>query len=373
MSVAILYLRSLPLERDSRSTKMVAEYRSRGHRVTPLVWSRGAEPSKDVDTVTCTAKGAYGQRLRGFGARLAWMWFLTRYMIGKRQEYDVVHLVDLDTAIVAAPLARLFRKPVIYDAFDHIGAIAGEGPLGKFLSLIERLALGLATIKVFPDLIRLKQYGVAFDEAVRILGNLPDMSGTSNVPAATAAQNFSMTLKIVYIGTLEALHRGLEYLPKLCELLDGKIEVVVGGNGELHEFFEDAAGRVSNLVYIGYQDYPAALEQMALSDCLYGPYLLSAPAHRFASPNKMYEHLALGKPLITNTGTPPGDLVQNLQSGFLFDGTLCGLETLIAKLDRQQCQAAGKRALSSWVTEFAGLRERQLNEFFVRFDQLTGS
>lgn len=362
----ILFVRSLPLDRDARSTKMISEYRRRGHIVTTLFWSRGAAVAEDPEAVVCTARGGYGRGLRGLSARIKFFRFLAAKLISRRRRYDVIHLVDFDTGVIGVPIARLLGKPIIYDAFDHIGAMTGEGALGKMLSRVEQRMIEASTIRIFPDAIRLEQYGIGEDVAVEIISNIPDLASLDPVPAPPAAE---ARLRLVYIGTLERRHRGLELIPVVCER-DPTIEVVVGGNGELDEFFYEAAARLPNLIYLGHQTYDEALAQMAGADALFGPYLLSAPAHRYASPNKTYEHLALGKPLITNSGTPPARLVEKLGSGFLFDGTSDSLVSLITGLTQEECQDAGKRARSAWNDKFSNLRLAQLDRFFSCFDKL---
>lgn len=349
---------------------MAGEYRRRGHPVTSITWARGEARASDAHSVVCTTSGAYGKRWRGLGARLKWMWFLGKWMIQNRRNYDVVHVVDLDTGIVGVPLGRMFGKPIIYDAFDHIGAIVGGGPAGSVLARVERLAIAQAYIAIFPDPIRLKQYGIVPSDRIRIIGNIPDLRG---LPAVIPSQPRDRPLRMVYIGTLEAVHRGLEYLPTICDENEGRVEVIVGGTGELERYFLEAATRHSNLTYVGHQDYDSALRLMASSDCLYGPYLLSASAHRYASPNKQYEHLALGKPLITNIGTPPGDLVTRLESGFVFDGTIDDLRRVLNSINIADCVSAGKRATAAWRSEFVGRRDAQLESFFDRFSSVSAS
>ena len=364
MALKILFARSLPLDRDSRSSKMVTEYRRRGYHVTAVVWSRGEPGSIEPNVVTCTAKGDYGRRMRGLRARLEWLLFLTLYMIRNRGNYDVIHVVDLDTAIVGVPLGKFLRKPVVYDAYDHISAIIGIGIIGRFLSHIERLAINRATLAIFPDVIRLEQYGVRSNEKIKIIGNIPEIQIQSNMLKPHSDER---PLRIVYMGTLEAAHRGLEYLPSICSELPDKIAVLVGGMGALEDYFARLSKSIDNLNYVGQQDYSLALKRMATADCLYGPYLLTASAHRYASPNKMYEHLALGKPLITNVGTPPAKLVKQLGSGFLFDGTFHGLQNLFADLNLASIATAGKHASRAWAGQFSQLRQRQLDSFFDYF------
>lgn len=368
MMPTVMMLRSLPLERDSRSTRMAQEYQRRGHRVLRLVWSRGDPVADRTDTIVCEAAGGYGLRLRGLMARLRWMMFITTQMIAYRRRYGIVHAVDFDTAIIGVPLGRLLGKTVVYDAFDSIGAILGDGRLGSAMMALERRWISAASIVIFPDPIRLSQYGVPRTPVTAIISNIPDAYDDVPNPLNDRAR-----LRVVYIGTLEAKHRGLEYIPVICEKLAEKIEFVVGGTGELHDFFVSKAAEIGNLSYIGHQSYPEALRQMANADVMYGPYLLSTPAHRYASPNKMYEHLVLGKPLVTNVGTPPATLVAEAGSGFLFDGTLADLFATFSALNAPACRVAGHRGRQLWEGKFSTLRGIQLDGFFSMLDARCGT
>lgn len=364
----IVFLRSLPLERDSRSTKMVVEYRRRGHSVTPVIWSRGDATSESDETVTCRTAGAYGKRLGNIFARLKWMYFLARYLIVKRNSYGTIHAVDLDTAILAVPLGKILKKSIIYDAFDSIGAILGENFISKILVHIEKKFIENSNLSIFPDTNRTIQYLIKNLSNIEIIGNIPESIKLEDYCLNNSGDNSKIT--IVYIGTLEANYRGLEYIPEICRKFPEKIEFIVGGTGQLHSDFLAWSHEVENLDYVGHVAYSEALRLMAKADALYGPYLLSAPAHKYASPNKMYEHLMLGKAFITNAGTPPANLAQTAASGLIFDGTLSHLTALIAAVSHDQCITAGQNALHKWETEYSTLREEQLNRFFSRFDKL---
>jgi glycosyltransferase involved in cell wall biosynthesis len=290
------------------------------------------------------------------------MWFLAKIMVRCRRNYDIIHVVDLDTGIIGVPLGRLLGKFIIYDAFDHIAAMVGEGFFGRLLASVERVMIKKATIAIFPDPIRLTQYGIPLTGAVSIVGNIPDLPDARRQPRKMADGR----LRLVYIGTLEATHRGLEYLTDLAKSHPDSLEVIVGGMGELHEYFERESARIPNLSYLGQLAYDEAWRQMEQADLLYGPYLLTNPAHRYASPNKMYEHLALGIPLITSSGTPPAELVTASGSGFVFDGSYYNLDSIMSGIRKLDCLEAGQRAATAWKRDFSNLRPQQLNSFFTR-------
>lgn len=363
-ATGILLVRSIPLRRDSRSSKMVTAYRDRGYDVTPVTWSRGevAEPDEGI---VCTAQGGYGDQLKGLSARLRWMAFIALTMLKMRKHYRFVHTVDLDTAIIAVPLALLLRKKLIYDAFDSISAILSTGHLSVILARVERFLIERCDIAIFPDPVRLDQYDLRKRDNVAIISNIPD-SDISPLESETGndRQSEDRRLRCVYVGTLEARHRGLEYIAAICRALPDHIEFIIGGTGQIeHQFVEDSKS-IENLTYLGRMDYAAAITLMKSADLLYAPYLLSAPAHRFASPNKIFEHYMLGKALFTNSGIPPALMVKDSASGFIFDGTPESAITTLADISKTDCLSAGQRARSYWDSHYRSLRTSQLDRFF---------
>ena len=365
----ILFVRSRHLDGDSRSTKMIADYQSRGFEVTPVVWTRGVDRPLPPGAVTFTRKGLQGARFRNAWYFLRWHLFLAWFLLRNARTRAIVHCVDFDSGIVAVPLARLTGKPVVYDGFDHFGSGFGGFPRRLF-SIVERWLIRRSDILILPDEARLAQYGLA-GAATAIVANVPEAAQIEEALAgADPAPPASGPLHLVCVGTLEARHRGLEYLPRLCEELGEAVRVTVGGIGALDAFFAEAARRLPNLSYIGYQSYPEALRVMLGADCLYGPYLLSAPAHLYAAPNKLFEHLALGRPLVTNTGTPPARFVETHGTGYLFDGSYEGVRDLVRGLDRAAMAGVGRHAATLWRERFADLRQQQVAALFERMAPL---
>ncbi|HYD12465.1 MAG TPA: hypothetical protein VEC11_06430 [Allosphingosinicella sp.] len=361
----VLLIKSMPLERDSRSQKMVAEYRRRGSRVINLLWTRGDPVAEEEDLVAFRRAGRYGAKLGSLFNYMLWLGFIARTIVRLRKSIEIIHLVDFNTALVGVPLGRLFGKLVVYDAGDHFAQVFPQGSWRWRLSARwERRLVERSDLAIFPDPIRLTQYGVEHIRHACIVGNIPE-EDTAVLPDPAASRPCSGPFTMVYIGTLEAEHRGLEYVPRLCADHPGRIAFIVGGLGQLTDYFREQAEGLDNLAYVGPQPYAEALRLMAGADALYGPYLLSTPAHLYAAPNKMYEHLLLGRPLITNSGTPPAALVEAHGTGFLFDGSYEALDRLVASLDRDACAKAGARARRLWEVEYRDLRQRQVEEYFV--------
>ncbi|MFJ6023048.1 glycosyltransferase [Brevundimonas sp. NPDC092305] len=361
----VIIIRSIPISRDSRAERMISDYIANGYEVTKLFWSRGENVPADANSHIYRGLGRYGGRWTNLGALLRWHLFMAWTLWERRKEVTVVHSVDLDCGLIAVPFARLLGKRVVYDAYDQLAAGMRVGVVRGFLSALERFVLRKAHVVIFPDESRLEQYGVQPDPKYMILSNIPSADALAGPARKRRVQG--EPIRLCYVGTLEAVHRGLEYLPELSELEPG-IECCVAGNGPLESMFEAAAAGRENFKFYGRVSYTEAVRLMRTADVLYGPYLLTTPAHRYASPNKMFEHLALGLPLITNSGGPPGNFVAANGTGFIFDGSKEGLLRLAATLDLRSCQTKGYQAARIWQTDFSHLRSRQVSAFIVRLN-----
>jgi glycosyltransferase involved in cell wall biosynthesis len=370
----VAFVRSMPLNRDSRSSKMLQEYQRRGFATMAVIWSRGEAVQRDDGYAACfTGAGGYGRRLGNLWVRLRWMAFAASYIWRCRKQIDAIHSVDLDIGIICVPMGRLLQIPVIYDAFDHMASFFPGGALSRLLAIVERWVIALSAIVILPDPARLKQYGIAESKRTLIIGNIPESLDAETKASISTNVVFSAKpndpLHLVYVGTLEAEHRALEAIPGVCDKLQGKIRFSVAGVGFLEDFFSEQSMRRSNLHFAGHLAYHEAIKLMMTADCLYGPYLLTTAAHQYAVPNKMYEHLAFGKPLLTNSGTPVSNLVSREQSGFLFDGSENGLVAAIEQLTREECQRVGLKARAAWQRSYCKMRATQLSSYFSAFEE----
>lgn len=368
----VYFYRSFLLEGDSRSQKMIEDYRKRDYSVCTVVWTRGRELKPAPDSIAFNGSGLLGGRAGNALFFLRWHWFIAKTIFARRKTDALIHCVDFDTAIVCVPLAKIFRKKVIFDGFDHFASSRDFAGIGfRIFHKLEKLLCRAADVCILPDEARRRQYELPSKNAardnVRIIGNIPTAAPASKskvddvVDPGSADGNI---LTLCYVGTLEALHRGLEYIPDLCRKLEDRIRFVVAGIGELDEFFKNQSEKLPNLEYLGAVPYDRALQIMSKSDVLYGPYLLSSANHRFASPNKMYEHMMLGKCLLTNEGTPVADFVEQNGTGLLFDGSLADLERAVISIEKSESRSKGSVARQRWEQEYQWLRERQVQSYF---------
>ena len=92
-----------------------------------------------------------------------------------------------------------------------------------------------------------------------------------------------------------------------------------------------------NIYYYGRISYDEALSLEQQCDIMLAIYDPTIENHRFAAPNKFYESLMLGKPVVMVRGTGMSQVVENNDIGVLIDyskeGFICGINKLIERKD----------------------------------------
>jgi glycosyltransferase involved in cell wall biosynthesis len=95
----------------------------------------------------------------------------------------------------------------------------------------------------------------------------------------------------------------------------------VGGRGALESFIRKASASCSRIEFVG-EYLPADLPGLTRGVDVYcSLYYSSKPLHRYAAPNKFFEHLALGLPVLMSANTPYAkDVVEGETGWVIKDG-----------------------------------------------------
>jgi glycosyltransferase involved in cell wall biosynthesis len=131
---------------------------------------------------------------------------------------------------------------------------------------------------------------------------------------------------IGYFGQLEAKYRGLEDVINLT-IQTPEMEFWIAGVGELRSLIlevEKSCNRVKFLGSYSQDNLPALTSDV---DIYTGLYYSEKHLHKYAVPNKYYEHLYLGIPILTSTKTPFARGIQENRTGWAIeDGPMAMVE-----------------------------------------------
>jgi hypothetical protein len=145
-----------------------------------------------------------------------------------------------------------------------------------------------------------------------------------------------------YFGGYLPVHRGIEDLVHMVRN-DERFELKLGGfniaGGNLPDGLMPC-NRIKNIGTYSHEELPGICEDV---DIYVGLYYSSNRLHMYATPNKYYEHLALGIPFLTSKRTPFSDAVLELNTGWVVDD---GIEALAVWANELRCEEIQSKAIN---------------------------
>ncbi len=364
----LLYLRSQYAFTDGRLMRYLSFMRQRHLPYKVFCWDRSSKSKTDLANdpriefygVAAQTGGRYANAFK----LIAWNVAIFRYCVKHRGQIKKIHCADFDSVLPCFLFARLWSVPLIFDSYDRYSdSRLIKKPVKLLVDWLESYILQQASTAILPAQGRIEQYKLKETSNLLIIENVPLF--TAKQPATSAVQNKKLELVfqkmrnsssdyravLSYVGILEPVSRGLEHLlASVAKTPD--ILLVVAGDGPLRTMVEDAAEKSENIHYVGAVDYQLAESLMASSDLHIGLYYLNNPNHRYAAPNKYYEHLYFGKPLLTSKNTPPGRLVEQHATGFTVADGEVDLLRFLENLSPDELSQAGQRARNYWIKNY---------------------
>lgn len=218
---------------------------------------------------------------------------------------ELYHFHDFDFIIFAVLLRIIKRRPIIYDVHEDHPAVVktrgyAKGPLTQFLSylvfLIEAFCViffsGVITVnKEIADRLGKR------NKKVVIIPNYPRKELFKNYGSKFTPEKEE--IKIVHLGNLNKI-RGAEIIGEAISLTKNfKLTIV----GEITpESYKDNIIKKfgqNNIEVTGKMAYEKAIEKASMADIGLIGYL-PLPNHQESSPNKIFEYMGLGLPVVVS-------------------------------------------------------------------------
>ena len=352
-----------------------------GHRVILLAWDRTGK----CETTTTTEWGtiwryqeecnlnkpiAFARRLPGF---LSWStWQILAFQ--KIEKDMILHYHDLDTLIAGVFTSKLIKVPLVYDCHENYpGLIAGaiSSNISKSLHKLEALLIQYCNGIIAPgpaDYARIRNmlkegtkasFAATKEEAFEVL-NMPHNDFLNSKLTRGGNQKRLETyplrriegrkrtgkFRLLYIGVLEKHpSRGIiETILTVNKMKD--IQFDIGGFGTLVPTLKKLSQNMDNIQYIG-SIHP---DNIPLQTIECDAVLMALdPANinnRLSTPNKLFEAMSAGVPIITCNELLMGQFVEREEIGLTFEwGKWDRLKAILMKLmfDEELCKRLGKR------------------------------
>ncbi|MFZ1564310.1 glycosyltransferase [Sphingorhabdus sp.] len=364
----ILFLRSSDVGIDSKLRRYRRGLDAAGLDNRALYWDRDGytetDPNPDDLRFSYTPRNS-SRWLTGL-ALIGLNIFAFRAMWQRRKQLSLVQAVDFDTVLAALLMRLLAGTPYIYDIYDSYPDSRGVKGVARLpFDWLEKLAIRHASLVILADECRTEQHCAIADEKRMIIENVPD-ADQNDFAALPQNKGPASQLRIGYLGTFEPRFRGLEDCITAVEANED-IELHIAGTGALEPHIKSHAATCPRIHLYGPMDHGKGLALLASCDIILGLYYRDVANHRYAAPNKYYEHLLLGKPLLTSAGTPPGRKVREQDTGWAIADGAAPIAAVLAEAlaDSQSLLAKGERARLLWQNKFAGYYEQVIAGDYV--------
>ena len=153
-----------------------------------------------------------------------------------------------------------------------------------------------------------------------------------------------------------------------------KIEIHIGGFGKLENEIVDMSHKYSNIFFYGKLSYEETLKLENQCDIMTAIYQPDIGNHFYAAPNKFYEGLMLGKPLIMVENTGMSDIVAKNDIGVCIQYTSKsfeeGLEKLISKKDEWKKMSKTMKQLYNEKYSWGVMEERLIQLYEDLFNEV---
>jgi glycosyltransferase involved in cell wall biosynthesis len=368
----VVITRSNPISPDPRVEKTARALQEAGYIPTLLGWDRtGSLPAMEqVAGSTCfrlRIRAQYGSGARNLPALLRWQAGLLRWLIDHHDEIDIIHACDFDTVLPALWCRRRYGIRVVYDIFDfyadHLRGVPGW--LKNMIRSADLRVVKRADAVILVDESRSAQIAGAKPRRSAVIYNSPEdvldqIRHSSNEDTHPGLQP---RLRIIYAGLLMVERGLLELISILPRHPDWRLDLAGFGGDE--DRIVSAAKGTPNVGWHGRLPYASVLELSYRADVLLATYDPSVPNHRYASPNKVFEAMMLGKPVVVARDTNMDAIITAHQCGLVVPyGDAVSLESALQRLaeDPELRGELGRKGRIAYETTYswAIMKERLL-------------
>lgn len=355
----VVLLRSTDGNPDSRYEKYIDFLKEQEIDYLSLCWDRNLNKHDNKKHIYYHVQAKYGDGVSNLKKLLGFNYFLLKKLIKNRKKYKVIHAADFDTVLPAVFMHIFFRKRIIYDIYDwYIDSRAIKNCFIKYLILfLEFICIKSSDKVIICEQERKKQI-IFTPKDLWVLPNIP------NYGNFLLDEKKNECLTISYVGIL-GYERGLDKLIRYAKETP-TIKLNIAGFGPLECLLKDLSS-YPNIYFYGSVNYHEALRIMNSSDVIYAVYETSNPNHILAAPNKYYEGLYLGKPIITTKGTIVGTKTEKFKTGFVIGESYDDLCRMFEYINEHILDEYAMNAKMLWKEKYSNYVRNFLEDIYLSY------
>lgn len=340
----ICIIRNAEAQTNASMMRVVDALSSDGHEI--IILSRRRENVNSKKTFVSKDVSFRGSKIKNIEIQLSfeygksksktnpfkYMYLVLRWLIANRKTYDAIHAYDLDAGMASWLAKKCLGKKLVY----HIADFYADSRIGiphKMRQLIKKLefkVINAARLTIVCTEDRRRQIEGSKPQNMIVVHNTPLYLMENTTQSERRHTEKKAPLKLSYVGGLTRVR----FIEEVLEVVskDQTLHLDIAGYGPLSHTVKDYEDKYANINYHGQLDYEQSLELNAKSDVMFAIYDPKLPNHKYSAPNKVYEAMAFGKPIIVGKDTGVDALVLKENTGLVCDYSIESFVETIEKL-----------------------------------------
>ncbi|WP_322508826.1 glycosyltransferase family 4 protein [Anaerolinea sp.] len=353
----VLFCRSNPIAPDPRVEKEARALTRSGYIVDVLAWDRTAsqpqvEQREGFFIYRIPIRARYAAGILNLPNLFRWQVALAVWLFRHAREYDILHACDFDTILPALWAGRLYGKRVVYDIFDFYADHLRRTPgwIKNWIRRRDLRAIGQADAVILCDDARREQIAGSHPRRLEVIYNSPE-DERDFLP--TFQPSPKGVLRLSYVGLMHVERMLLEMLDVLTRHPQWTLDMAGFGGDE--PVILEKLRTLPNALWHGRVPYRKALELSQNADVLFALYDPGVINNRYSSPNKLFEAMMLGKPIVVARETNVDRIVEEWGMGIAIPyGDVDALDEALSRLadDPELRERMGKAARRAYETRF---------------------
>ncbi len=295
---------SNPFKPDPRVYKEAKSLVKAGHEVYVIAWDReGKYPKEEVvdgiKVIRLGPRAAYGSAMV---LKLP-LFYLNAFRLVLKLKPHVIHTHDFDTAVLGFIFKLLKGTKWIYDVHDLYETFVPPGAIKKLVSSLDKTFLLSADSVIVVN----RGFVSLFRKWGRIRGIYVVMNSIEDI-----GQKFKKHRRFaVFYGGV--LSRG-RFILEMIRISRGLgVSLRIAGFGTLEDRVKEMCKRPCE--FLGYLPRNEALKEMGIAHATFILYDPSSENNRLATPNKLFEAMALETTLLVVDGSTAAEIVREGRCG----------------------------------------------------------
>lgn len=367
----IILIKTNPLDVDPRLVKEIDALKHGGYSITLLCWDRDCqdnktEKPKDFNEIRLKLKAPWGIKILPF---LPIWWCITFFYLMKTN-WDILHAINFDTVVPAMLVAKIKRKPIIYEMYDTYEDMINLPRIIRNACVsIDKLFMRLATAVIIVDEARIEELCGIPNPNIAVIYNSPLPSFVQPNDCRSRNSKFN----IFFAATLHKSRRlNLDKVIAAIKNINN-VELIIAGYGDQVEEIKKWTKNMPDKVkFIGKISYAEVISRNMKADLLFTLYDPIIPINKYASPNKLFEAMMCGKPILVSEGTATARIVKEENCGLVVDcNNTDEIKNKIITLKKnpELCKRLGDNGKKAYEQKYSwALMEQRLLSLYQQID-----